>query len=72
MDDEYTSSPISRRGSTFAASPNGEEEDDEHVQNFVASELQRVRSTTSIAAYEDELETKAEQNGNGNGQNGHP
>lgn len=69
LDDDYTSSPISRRGSTFAASPNGEEEDDEHVQNFVASELQRVRSTTSMAAYEDELETKAEQNGNG--QNGH-
>lgn len=71
LDDEYVSSPISRRGSTAAASQNGEdEEEEEHVHNFVASELQRVRSSASIAAYEDELETKAEGQ-NGNRQNGH-
>ncbi|OQE32008.1 hypothetical protein PENSTE_c001G08872 [Penicillium steckii] len=67
LDDEF-GSPTSRRGSTFAASPNGEEE--EHLHNYVESQLQRVRSSASIAAYEDELETKADAQ-NGNGQNGH-
>lgn len=67
LDDEF-GSPTSRRGSTFATSPNGEEE--EHVHNYVESQLQRVRSSASIAAYEDELETKADKQ-NGNGQNGH-
>ncbi|KAJ5739172.1 hypothetical protein N7533_011956 [Penicillium manginii] len=67
LDDEFTSSPISRRGSTaFGGSQNGDEdEEDEHVHNYVESQLQRVRSSASMAAYEDELVTKDDK------QNGH-
>ncbi|KAJ5735010.1 uncharacterized protein N7483_000135 [Penicillium malachiteum] len=62
-DDEIGSGPISRNDSTAALSTNGD--GDEHVHNYVESQLQRVRSSASIAAYEDELETQAEK------ENGH-
>ncbi|KAL4754695.1 hypothetical protein BDW72DRAFT_165977 [Aspergillus terricola var. indicus] len=51
--------------------PNGTPgpEFDEHVSNYVRSQLQRVRSQVSMGAYEDEFETQADAaNGNGNGQ----
>ncbi|RDW90395.1 uncharacterized protein DSM5745_02170 [Aspergillus mulundensis] len=49
---------------------------DEHVSNYVESQLQRVRSQASMGAYEDEFEPQvdgANGNGhaNGNGTNGH-
>ncbi|KAF7714046.1 Alpha-glucosidase [Penicillium ucsense] len=61
--DDDDSRPISRQGSTVGLSQNGH--DDEHLQNYVTSQLQRVRSSASIVEnYEDELETQAEkQNG---------
>jgi hypothetical protein len=53
-------SPISRRGSTPALSTNGDGEHEEHINNYVESQLQRVRSSASIATYEDELETQVD------------
>jgi hypothetical protein len=45
------------------------QEFDEHVSNYVRSQLQRVRSQVSMGAYEDEFETQVDAaNGNGNGQ----
>lgn len=38
---------------------------DEHVSNYVASQLQRVRSSASIGAYEDEFEAQADRTPNG-------
>lgn len=65
LDDEETSRTPSRRGST--TNP----ENEEHISNYVESQLQRVRSSASIAtSYEDELETRADKE-NGSGQNGH-
>jgi hypothetical protein len=40
---------------------------DEHVTNYVRSQLQRVRSSASIAAYEDEFEAQADRTPNGHG-----
>ncbi|KAJ5784638.1 uncharacterized protein N7503_009850 [Penicillium pulvis] len=66
LDDEEVMSPVSRRGSTPALSTNGDGEREEHINNYVESQLQRVRSSASIATYEDELETQAEkENGSG-------
>ncbi|KAJ5526028.1 hypothetical protein N7513_004969 [Penicillium frequentans] len=66
LDDEEVASPVSRRGSTPALSTNGDGEREEHINNYVESQLQRVRSSASIATYEDELETQAEkENGSG-------
>lgn len=63
FDEDGNSRPISRQGSAVGLSQNGH--DDEHLHNYVASQLQRVRSSASIAEhYEDELETHADkQNG---------
>lgn len=61
LDDEETSRTPSRRGSTA---------NEEHISNYVESQLRRVRSSASIASYEDELETRADQE-NGDGQNAH-
>lgn len=63
QDDEDSSRPLSRRDSSTALPQNGDS--DEHLHNYVESQLQRVRSSASIAeGYEDELETHAdEQNG---------
>lgn len=64
LDDE-DSRPSSRRGSTNGAA-------DDHLDHYVESQLQRVRSSASLGAFEDELETQAEiEKGNGNGDNGH-
>lgn len=63
LDEDEVSRPGSRRGSTALSAEN-----DEHINSYVESQLQRVRSSASIAAYEDELETKAEKE---NGRNGH-
>ncbi|KAL2820390.1 Six-hairpin glycosidase-like protein [Aspergillus granulosus] len=47
---------------------NGHRGFDEHVSQYVESQLQRVRSHVSMGAYEDEFETQADgANGNGNG-----
>ncbi|KAJ5363442.1 uncharacterized protein N7496_009155 [Penicillium cataractarum] len=63
LDDEDSSRPLSRRDSSSAFPQNGDS--DEHLHNYVESQLQRVRSSASIAeGYEDELETQADkQNG---------
>lgn len=63
LDDEEVSRTPSRRNSTVDA------ENEEHISHYVESQLQRVRSSASIATYEDELETRADMDGNG--QNGH-
>ncbi|CAG7947886.1 unnamed protein product [Penicillium nalgiovense] len=52
----------SRRGSTAAP------DNQNHVDHYVESQLQRVRSSASIAAYEDEFETRAEKENEQNGQ----
>ncbi|CAG8025571.1 unnamed protein product [Penicillium nalgiovense] len=52
----------SRRGSTAAP------DNQNHVDHYVESQLQRVRSSASIAAYEDEFETRAEKEHEQNGQ----
>lgn len=57
-------SPVSRRGSTLS----GDGEREEHINNYVESQLQRVRSSASIATYEDELETQAEKENGHSGQ----
>jgi hypothetical protein len=56
LDDDFSTSPQSRRGSTAP----GLDGDDEHLNHYVESQLQRVRSSASMAAYEDEFITKAE------------
>lgn len=63
LDDEDNSRPLSRRDSSSAFPQNGDS--DEHLHNYVESQLQRIRSSASIAeGYEDELETQADkQNG---------
>jgi hypothetical protein len=63
LDDEDSSRPLSRRDSSTALPQNGDS--DEHLHNYVESQLQRVRSSASIVeGYEDELETQADkQNG---------
>jgi len=66
MDDEDASRPTSRRGSLGELASNGA---DEHLNNYVESQLQRVRSSASLGAFEDELEAQAEENGQ-NGRNG--
>ncbi|KAJ5604447.1 hypothetical protein N7510_009601 [Penicillium lagena] len=64
LDEDFSStSPQSRRGS---AAP-GLDGNDEHLNHYVASQLQRVRSSASMAAYEDEFATKLEKE---NGENG--
>lgn len=57
LDDDLSSSPQSRRGSTAP----GLDGDDDHLNHYVESQLQRVRSSASMAAYEDEFATKVEQ-----------
>lgn len=63
LDEDDNSRPLSRQDSSLTLSLNGDH--DEHLHNYVASQLQRVRSSVSIVeGYEDELETHAdEQNG---------
>lgn len=56
LDDDLSTSPQSRRGSTA----HGLDSDDEHLNHYVESQLQRVRSSASMAAYEDEFAAKAE------------
>jgi hypothetical protein len=41
------------------------DEDDDHVSQYVESQLQRVRSQASMGTYEDEFETTADQTPNG-------
>ena len=65
LDDEYISSPASRRGSVPGIPQNGA--DEEHISNYVESQLQRVRSSASIATYEDEFETQADKDHGHNG-----
>jgi hypothetical protein len=72
-DEEASASRGVSRGGSHASSRRGstaDARDEEHVNHYVASQLQRVRSSASIAAYEDEFETKVDKE-NGNGQNGH-
>ncbi|KAJ5200988.1 hypothetical protein N7449_005791 [Penicillium cf. viridicatum] len=52
----------SRRGSTAAP------DNQDHVDSYVESQLQRVRSSASIATYEDEFETRADKENEQNGQ----
>lgn len=63
LDEDDNSRPLSRQDSSLTLPQNGDS--DEHLHNYVASQLQRVRSSASIVeGYEDELETHAdEQNG---------
>ncbi|KAJ5907398.1 hypothetical protein N7495_000080 [Penicillium taxi] len=54
--DENESTPLSRCGSSSAlTNGNGEEH---HMHNYVESQLQRVRSSASFGAYEDEFEAR--------------
>lgn len=58
LDDEETSTPTTPANDA----------QEEHLHHYVESQLQRVRSSASIATYEDELETRADRE---NGRNGH-
>ncbi|KAL3445116.1 Six-hairpin glycosidase-like protein [Aspergillus insuetus] len=60
-EDEFDESKKNENG-------NGNGGFDEHVSQYVESQLQRVRSQVSMGAYEDEFETQVDgANGNGNG-----
>lgn len=67
LDDEDASRTTSRRGSTAASNAGA----DDHLDHYVESQLQRVRSSASFGAFEDELETRAEKENGHNGSNGH-
>lgn len=45
------------------AEPEPEPERDEHVSQYVDSQLRRVKSRASMGAYEDEFETEVENGG---------
>lgn len=46
---------------------NQNNESDAHFNNYVSDQLNRVRSRTSLAAYEDEFEAQLDTNGENNG-----